>query len=143
MAKNLLDELTPTTEITESDWLKVFDSDELPPIEVGYGDAKISFTFRVITDEEEESVLKRVRELEDLDEETRRQRLFPLYTEALGRFLTKPPTLHLNDKATTLEGTPVEAMQRLFANYNAKTWKVISRAFVNLRALNEPNVNFR
>jgi hypothetical protein len=142
MTKNLLD-VAPTAEITESDWLKVFDSDELQPIEVGYGDAKISFTFRVITDEEEESVLKRVRELEDLDEETRRQRLFPLYTEALGRFLTKPPTLMLNDKATTLEGTPVEAMQRLFANYNAKTWKVISRAFVNLRALNEPNVNFR
>ena len=142
MTKNLLD-VAPTAEITESDWLKVFDSDELQPIEVGYGDAKISFTFRVITDEEEESVLKRVRELEDLDEETRRQRLFPLYTEALGRFLTKPPTLMLSDKATTLEGTPVEAMQRLFANYNAKTWKVISRAFVNLRALNEPNVNFR
>jgi hypothetical protein len=127
-----------------ADWLKVFQSDNLPPITVGYGENKISFYTRIITDEEEETVLKRIRELIDFDDETQRKRLFAIYKEAIGKFSVSNPLITLGEQTQILPGkTPAEAIEKLFPKYEAKSWKIIRRVWNEFRVANEPDVNFK
>ena len=121
-------------------------SDELKPIEVGYGEDKVIFHCRMITVAEEETYDQKFNDIADSDSE-KYAKQYDVCRSALGEFSSAPPEKWVKAKGEkkkeALPGeTPTSAIDAYFKERTAKNERIIRTAFRLFKAQLDPDVSF-
>lgn len=123
-------------------WMEKFNSDSFDLNPIGFNQAEVIFHVRYITDDEAESVFKRLRELVDKTDHEQRVESFPIYKDALRMFSTQSPSFRLNGKVENSPKSVAETLDLLFPSFDLKAWKVLKKAWSGLLIKNEPDEVF-
>jgi len=121
-------------------------SNELKPIEIGYGEEKVIFHLRMISIAEEETTTRKFTDIADSTEKYQKE--FDICKEALGEFSVSMPQRLEREKGELVRRplnnaeTPGGAILQHFSERTAQNERIVRDAFFMFKQMLAPAARF-